>query len=226
MARSRTIKPAFHDDKKMAQLSISARYFYQNIWCYMDRDGCIEYDMRLIKSKLCPFDPESMLEELSKAFQELIDKKRLFVVEHNENKILYCPTMGAHQKIWPSETSAFNIPKKVLNEAVSLKKSQLEMNIDAATEQSEKNINFQDGPNSTLLNLTQLNSTQAIGPSVPGGSTGATAKPPLTSIKLRAVGPDEDLTKPHPETNPEVSKMLDEFRKKTAGITATGPAVS
>lgn len=110
MARIRYLKPDFTMDEDIAEVSIHARFLYQNLWCHMDRSGVCEASSRIIKAQIFPYDDEVTSKKVETYLKELIDHGFLFPVIYKGKAYLYCPTLVKHQKIHPKEQSKHGIP--------------------------------------------------------------------------------------------------------------------
>lgn len=115
MARIRYLKPDFTDDVDLAEVSITARYLYANLWCHMDRDGVCDADPKLIKRWIFPYDDDHTSAKVSSLIDELVEHGFLFRVEHNGRNFLYCPTLKKHQLFHKYEKSKRMVPQEKLS---------------------------------------------------------------------------------------------------------------
>lgn len=56
MARIRSLKPEFFKDEDLATLSFEARYLFEGLWCYADREGRLEDRPKYLKAEIFPYD--------------------------------------------------------------------------------------------------------------------------------------------------------------------------
>lgn len=121
MARQRVIKPGFNDDDDIAALSLPARLFYILLWGHLDKQGLIEDTPRSLRAKIYPRDDlplesiEGWRDELLKAGPS--GRPRLVRITWRGQKLLYCPTLPRHSRIFKDEPSPFRVPENVLRES-------------------------------------------------------------------------------------------------------------
>lgn len=106
MARIRSIKPELFLHEKLAELSITHRYFFVGLWTLADRDGYLEDRPKRIKAELLPWDDvdvDALLNDLHSAG---------FVVRYEAEgvHVLCIPKFHKHQKPHPKEKS-HGLPK-------------------------------------------------------------------------------------------------------------------
>ncbi len=67
MARTRSIKPGFFLNEKLAECDPLARLLFSGLWCHADREGRLENREKRIKASILPYDNceiRSLLEQL------------------------------------------------------------------------------------------------------------------------------------------------------------------
>lgn len=113
MARIRYVKPEFFEDTEIAELSIESRLLYIGLWTLMDRQGVYDFDPRLIKKNVFPYDDKFTAVRVSNLLAELIDRRFLTLIEHDAKHYLYCPTFSKHQKFHREEKIKYLLPKEL-----------------------------------------------------------------------------------------------------------------
>ena len=98
MARIRTIKPEFADDKKLAGVSRDARLSYILIWNHSDDYGATKGDPIWLKNRIYPYD-SIKIEKFEGWLNELVEIKRLFPYTHHGETYYFMPYFLIHQKI-------------------------------------------------------------------------------------------------------------------------------
>jgi hypothetical protein len=121
MARQRVLKPSFNDDDDIAALSFPARLFYAVLWGFLDKQALIEENALALRSKLYPREDfpisqvEGWLDELARPGPS--GRPRLIRILWRGKKLLYCPTLIRHSRIFQDEPVYFRVPEGVLREA-------------------------------------------------------------------------------------------------------------
>jgi hypothetical protein len=104
MARIRTIKPEFHDDEKIAKLSLRARLLFIGIWNYADDAGVCRAAPNFLRSKVFPYD-DVTIQEIEKNLAELEKQGMILVAERDGESMLLVKKWLVHQVInKPSKT--------------------------------------------------------------------------------------------------------------------------
>jgi len=62
--RIRQIKPDFFEDPKVATVGIMARFFFIGLWCRMDRNGVVEYNSKVFRGQMYPFDENVTVKDI------------------------------------------------------------------------------------------------------------------------------------------------------------------
>lgn len=117
MARIRNIKPDFCTDTHLSEVSIIARYLYLNLFCHMDMNGLTLDDPKLIKRDIFPYDDDMTIQRVKTLLDDLVRVTRLFRVEFEGVKYLYCPKLKIHQKFHYKEFPKYFVPLDILDEA-------------------------------------------------------------------------------------------------------------
>lgn len=107
--RTRYLKPDFYGDTTLAQVGISARYFYAGLWTLMDRRGLCAYDPLLLKRELFPYDATIGADEIESMAAELVRIGRLKLLAADGKRWLWCPKLPAHQKFHRDERPKYLI---------------------------------------------------------------------------------------------------------------------
>src|SRR3990167_11004383 len=118
VARIRSCKPKFYDNEQLAELSLEARYLYRAMWHWLDMVGLGPRGARYWKAKVFPYDEKISNEKVEGYLQELIEDRRLFIVDHEGDVLLFCPDMPPHQHFHKAEEPKYSIPQDVLYNTV------------------------------------------------------------------------------------------------------------
>lgn len=110
MPRTRTIKPEFWNDEKLARLSRESRLTFIGIWTMSDDYAVVKGNHRWLRSQIFPYD-DIDLKTFSAWIKELEDSQRVISFMYHNETFYYIPGFEKHQKIdHPSKTSR-NIPE-------------------------------------------------------------------------------------------------------------------
>lgn len=99
MARIRSVKPEFWNDRKLARLSRDARLLYLALWNLSDEHGRLHGDARYIKGHCLPYEDDLDLEEVERLIDELADHGRVQKYEHDGDPYLFLPKLAKHQRL-------------------------------------------------------------------------------------------------------------------------------
>lgn len=99
MARIRSIKPEACNSKDFAKLSFAARYFFQQLWCFLDDDGRGEFLPKKIAGEMYPHDDDVDAKTILSWVDECVGATVLLVYEVNGDKFMCAPKFASHQKI-------------------------------------------------------------------------------------------------------------------------------
>lgn len=118
MARARTIKPGLWLNEELADVSITARYFFPALWCHADRDGRLEFRPKKLKAEVFPYDNVDVVE----LAVELHGKKFISVYESGGKLFVQIANFAKHQNPHPKEKSeGYPDPVNVCNYDSNLK---------------------------------------------------------------------------------------------------------
>lgn len=99
MARIRSIKPEACNSKDFAKLSFAARYFFQQLWCFLDDEGRAEFLPKKIAGEMYPHDDDVSGQTITGWVDECVAASVLIVYEVNGDKFMCAPKFSIHQKI-------------------------------------------------------------------------------------------------------------------------------
>ncbi len=99
MARIRTIKPDFFTSNDIVDMTPFARLFYIATWCEADKEGRLQWDLRMLKRRYFPDDALD-INELAK---ELLNQG--LIVLYGDG-LAYIPKFKQHQHINPREAAS------------------------------------------------------------------------------------------------------------------------
>jgi hypothetical protein len=99
MARSRTIRPEFWNDEKLAKVSRDARLTYAGLWATSDDYGVTKGNACWLKSQIYPYDEDLKLSEFQKWISELENIRRIIAFSADDEKFYFIPKFSKHQKV-------------------------------------------------------------------------------------------------------------------------------
>lgn len=100
MARIRSVKPEFWDDRKLARrTSRDARLLYIGLWNFADEHAREPGDPATIKGKVFPYDDDIGVPEIRKLLDELAELGRVIRYEDDGDPYLFLPTLHKHQRL-------------------------------------------------------------------------------------------------------------------------------
>ncbi|HEY5990452.1 MAG TPA: hypothetical protein VIV12_29295 [Streptosporangiaceae bacterium] len=104
MARIRSIKPEFWDDRKLAKAcSRDARLFYVALWNLADEHGRINGDTQYLKGRCFPYDDDLNDDALVTLLDELSHIRRVQRYETDGDPYLFLPQLAKHQRLEPDK---------------------------------------------------------------------------------------------------------------------------
>jgi hypothetical protein len=109
VARIRSIKPEFWDDRKLARLARrDARLLYIGLWNLADEWGRLNGDPQWIKGQIYPYDDDIDADYVSKLLAELENPQLSAVMayEASGDPYLYLPKLGRHQRLEPEKVKS------------------------------------------------------------------------------------------------------------------------
>lgn len=105
MPRSRTIRPEFWSDEKLASVSREARLTYAGLWGTSDDYGVTKGNPAWLKSQIFPYDEDLKIAKFTEWLKELESLRRIIPFSEDCEKYYYIPKFKEHQKVdKPSKT--------------------------------------------------------------------------------------------------------------------------
>lgn len=114
MARIRTIKPKFWDDRKLSKVSRDARLLFIAIWNFCDDNGVIIAEPIWLKSKIFPYD-QIQLQVFEKWLNELKQFGFISLFLYLNEEFYYLPNFIKHQVINRPNIEDVFVPKSELS---------------------------------------------------------------------------------------------------------------
>lgn len=102
MPRIRTIKPDFFMSEDIVTLDPLSRLLYIGLWCYVDRDGYMEYRPFSLKIQIMPCEQD----QFDACIDALLNRNLVKIYEIDAKKYLFIPTFTEHQNINQREASS------------------------------------------------------------------------------------------------------------------------
>lgn len=99
MPRTRSIKPEFWDDEKLARVSRGARFVFVGLWTCSDDYGVTKGNASWLKSQLFPYDADLSVDEFSGWIAELESIGRIVPYTVEDEKYYYIKHFNDHQKV-------------------------------------------------------------------------------------------------------------------------------
>jgi hypothetical protein len=118
VARIRTIKPKFWDDKKISKITRDARLTFIGMWNFSDDLGVIIADPIWIKSKIFPYE-QIQLQQFEKWLSELSQNGFISLFSHKKEEFYYLPNLTKHQVINKPNYSDVHIQKADLQKIIN-----------------------------------------------------------------------------------------------------------
>jgi len=102
MARIRSVKPEFWDDRKLAKrTSRDARLLYIGLWNLADEHARLNGDPLWIKGKVFPFDDDVDVKTIAVMLDELAALGCVACYEVDDDPYIFLPKLGKHQRLEP-----------------------------------------------------------------------------------------------------------------------------
>lgn len=107
MARIRSIKPEFWDDRKLARrTSRDARLLYIALWNMADEHGRLNGDPRWVRGQAFPYEEDLDDALLAGMLGELQDAEVVVAYEADGDPYLYLPKLAKHQRLEPGKVAS------------------------------------------------------------------------------------------------------------------------
>ena len=109
MARIRSVKPEFWDDRKLAKrTSRDARLLYIALWNLADEWGRVNGDPQWIKGQVFSYDDDLNADSIAKLLEELENPALGAVVayEADGDPYLFLPKLAKHQRLEPEKVKS------------------------------------------------------------------------------------------------------------------------
>lgn len=166
MARIRSIKPEFWNDRKLARLSRDARLLYVALWNYSDEHGRLHGDSRYVKGHCLPYDDDLSLSDVDGLLSELEQAGRVQRYEHDGDPYLFLPTLSKHQRL-ESAKQPSRLPKPTT----------LSVDAEKSAESADKSAESPDEPGEIVAQQVAGSRVQ-----VAGSRGGESATPSLSAV--------------------------------------------
>jgi len=135
MARTRTIRPEFYSDEKLANVDPVVRLLYIGTWTTSDDYGVTKGHPLWLKSQIFPYDNFSE-EDMTGWLSELVEIGLLVPFEHRGEHYYHIPKFLKYQKInRPSTTRNPEVPDTLTEDSLSTHDTLTE---DSLTKQKQK----------------------------------------------------------------------------------------
>ena len=116
MPRTRSVKPEFWSDEKLARLSRDSRLTYVGLWSTSDDYGVTKGHPAWLKCQLFPYDDGLKLTTFEKWLKELESIDRIVSFNVNGEIFYYIPHFQYHQKVdHPSKLRNPEPPESIIN---------------------------------------------------------------------------------------------------------------
>lgn len=100
MARIRSLKPEFWDDRKLARSTCrDARMLYMGLWGQADEHGRLNGDPLWLKGRIFPYDDDVQPDDVGALLDQLEDAGRVQRYEVDGDPYLFLPKLAKHQRL-------------------------------------------------------------------------------------------------------------------------------
>jgi len=100
MARMRSLKPEFWDDRKLARgTTRDARMLYMGLWNQADEHSRLNGDWLWIKGRVFPYDDDITAAGIGALLAELVTAGRVETYEVEGDPYLFLPKLARHQRL-------------------------------------------------------------------------------------------------------------------------------
>lgn len=107
MARIRSVKPEYWDDRKLAKrTSRDARLLYIALWNHADEHCRLQGDPQWIKGQAFPFDDDLDAAAIGRLLKELESVGAVIPYEADEDPYLFLPKLAKHQRLEPEKVKS------------------------------------------------------------------------------------------------------------------------
>jgi hypothetical protein len=119
MARYRTIKPKFYNDRALSKCSIQARYLFKALWVFADDLGVIINEPNWIKSQVFPYDSTLRVEDVVKWLDALVIARMIEPFTFKGESFYNIRSFRAHQKIDRPNLDDVHVPENQLDKVLN-----------------------------------------------------------------------------------------------------------
>lgn len=111
MARIRSLKPEFWDDRKLARAtSRDARMLYMGLWNQADEHSRLNGDLVWLKGRIFPYDADIGTDRIAALLDELEAAGRVRRYEVDGDPFVFLPKLAQHQRLEPKVESRLPAP--------------------------------------------------------------------------------------------------------------------
>jgi hypothetical protein len=111
MARIRSIKPEFWDDRRLAKrTSRDARLLYIGLWNLADEHSRLNGDPQWLKGQIFSFDDDIDAKTVAGLLDELDTAGRIVRYDHDGDPYIFLPFLARHQRLEPKVKSRLPPP--------------------------------------------------------------------------------------------------------------------
>jgi len=142
MPRTRTIKPEFWDDEKLARVSRAARFVFVGLWTCSDDYGVTKGNASWLKSQLFPYDDDVKKGDLEGWLGELEKIGRIIPFEVEDEKYYYIKHFSDHQKVdHPSKLRNPEVPDYIFSQGSRKSREDSRKSRDETETETETKLN-------------------------------------------------------------------------------------
>jgi len=107
VARIRSVKPEFWDDRKLAKrTSRDARLLYIALWNLADEHARLNGDPQWIKGQVFPYDDDLGVPAVEALIKELAALERIVMYDADGDPYLFLPKLACHQRLEPDKVKS------------------------------------------------------------------------------------------------------------------------
>jgi hypothetical protein len=107
MARIRSLKPEFWDDRKLARsTSRDARMLYMGLWNQSDEHGRLNGDELWLKGRIFPYDDDVQPDDVTAMLDQLEDAGRIRRYAVDGDPFIHLPKLKKHQRLEPAKVES------------------------------------------------------------------------------------------------------------------------
>lgn len=108
MSRKRYLSPKFFANETLAEIEPLGRILFQGLWCFADRNGCLEYRPKRLKVEVLPYD--GTVPDVVRWLDQMAELGLISFYEVDSTRYIQVVNFLSHQSPHPGEKALYPDP--------------------------------------------------------------------------------------------------------------------